>query len=253
MIVKYHAVLYCQSTDINGLPTSVEIILTNGYTNKEVDRLYVEIEYPTGTEYSPIAKKMFVHKEGVIVVSPKEATNKILAFFNDKKSNNGCFRPIYHGSHSMKVFENLLIYTNFYKEFGDIFNSIHIDTMSYALLINTMVSNGSPDGTYPYVSMKTDTPSVTYESVSLTENINTGNGRASGILEIYTKMIDSLTDDFRTIYNMKTVPTKCPNCGANTVQENGCFLCGAGIKKPNKPVPPPPPAVKKAVPPPPMD
>lgn len=226
-VVNFNAVIYCQSTDLNGLPTSIEIILTTPYKNEEIDRLYLEIAYPQDVQVSPIAHKMFVKRDGVEPISSELAIYKFYQFMElHSPLSGGTFRPVVHGLYSLEVLRNFIKYTNYVEFFKDTFNSIIIDTMSYALLINNYVSAGSPTNVFPYASVNTESPSVAYLVVAEAENVPQGVSKAEGTLLIYKNILKALTEDFKTLTNLNIAPNKCPECGANTYEKKKCFICG---------------------------
>ena len=232
MSTQFHAVINCQSTDLNGLPTSIEVILTRYDVNKVVDKFYCEIGgYNDSVVYSDVAKEMFQKREGVEPTTPEWAIYNLYQFLSGHGAMvGGVFRPIVYGMHSLRVLNNLIEYTNYKEHFYDTFNGVEINVMSYALLVNNFVSMGSPSGTYPYRSVNTESPSVAYYVVAGAEEVKVKNDyKAEGILEIYQKILGALIEDFSSLYNAKEVIGKCSECGANALHKNGteCFICGA--------------------------
>ena len=65
MGTTHHVVINCQSTDINGYPTSIEAVLTPFNVDKDVPNaeFYCEIGgYNETVKCSPVTQKMFEHR-----------------------------------------------------------------------------------------------------------------------------------------------------------------------------------------------
>ena len=99
MSTQYHAVINCQSTDLNGLPTSIDVVLTQYDVNKVVDRFYCEISgYNESIKYSDVANKMFEKIEGADVVTPEWAIYNLYQFLAKHGAmTGGVFRPVVYG------------------------------------------------------------------------------------------------------------------------------------------------------------
>lgn len=231
--MKYHAVINCQSTDLHGLPTSVEVILTQQDVLRDISkgRFYCEISgYNDSIKHSDFATKMFQHVEGCEVLTPEWAIYKLYTFLAEHGvMGKGCFRPVVYGNHSIEVLNNLIDYTNYQEHFANAFDSIVIDVMSYALLVNTFVNMGT--GHSPYRN-DSEYPSVAYNVVMEAEEIIYDvKTKGLGILAIYRKILNSLAEDFGEPVDIESPRGKCTECGATTLSKGAenCFICGAEV------------------------
>ena len=122
MPITNHVVIHCQSTDINGLPTSIEVIVTPFNIDKDITNpeasFYCEISgYSEDVKYSETAKEMFVHRKGVEPTTPEWAIYNLYNFLaTHARMSGGLFRPIVYGYHSLKVLEKLIDYTMIIKK-----------------------------------------------------------------------------------------------------------------------------------------
>lgn len=224
--VKYNVALHCQSTTINGLATSISMVLNDPKTQEVVDSFYVEIEYGGGIQYDLKAKQMFKHREGVKPVSPEMAIYLLWEFTEKYLDMEAEFeaRFLVHGNHSIKVLDNFCKHVN-YEYYMEVFDDLVIDTMSYALLINNFVSKASTEELYLYSKSGTDLPSISYDAVLLGEGVREklhGGDRAMGVLEIYKSMLSMFSSEFSEAVKRP----KCNSCGATAVEGDVCVICG---------------------------
>lgn len=225
-VVKYNAVVDCQSTDINGLPTSIEVHITDIKTHDIVDSFYREIEWGKLTPVSPVAKKLFKHLVGCQVVSSEMAMYELWTFLEKyiDMGETGSLRPIVFNDHSMKVLKNFLE-CKAYPHMYNVFNNLFIDVQQYAFFINSFLDL---DGDGAFYCFDGGSPSVSFDVVKATEGFKEPT-KGRNILKIYKSMLLACNEEINLNTRNKSDSGKsmCTSCSGKTVTNGKCFLCGA--------------------------